>query len=81
VAELLTRVDETLAAVSVPCAVIHGTELDTSYRRWLGDRLPQIAVHEWPNSGHFPHLVHPAWFTETLQSLATNPASTRRSGD
>jgi pimeloyl-ACP methyl ester carboxylesterase len=79
VAELLARVDETLAAVSVPCAAIHGSELDPSYRRWLHDRLPQMAVHEWPNSGHFPHLVHPERFTETLQSLATNPSGTRRS--
>jgi hypothetical protein len=30
VAELLDRVDETLAAVSVPCAAIHGSELDMS---------------------------------------------------
>jgi pimeloyl-ACP methyl ester carboxylesterase len=81
VAELLARVDETLAAVSVPCAAIHGSELDPHYRRWLHDRLPQIAVYEWPNSGHFPHLVHPERFTETLQSLATNRPSARHSGD
>jgi pimeloyl-ACP methyl ester carboxylesterase len=79
VAELSARVDETLAAVSIPCAAIHGSELEASYRRWLRDRLPQIAVHEWPNSGHFPHLVQPERFTETLLSLATNPSSSRRS--
>jgi pimeloyl-ACP methyl ester carboxylesterase len=73
VAELLDRVDETLAAVSVPCAAIHGSELDMSYRSWLRDRLPQVAIHEWPDSGHFPHLVHRERFVETLRSLATHP--------
>lgn len=79
VTEVLARVDETLAAVSVPCAAIHGSALDMSYRRWLHDRLPQIVVHEWPNSGHFPHLVHPNRFVETLWSLATYPSSGHRS--
>jgi pimeloyl-ACP methyl ester carboxylesterase len=72
-AEMLDRVDETLAAVSVPCVAIHGSELDMSYRSWLRDRLPQVAIYEWPDSGHFPHLVHSERFVETLRSLATHP--------
>jgi pimeloyl-ACP methyl ester carboxylesterase len=55
-----------LRAAGVPYLVVAGDEPPAGYREWLNGLLPQATLSVWPNSGHFPHLAHPARFAESL---------------
>ena len=39
---------------------ISGQALDPAYERWFRAALPEAAITVLPDSGHFPHLAHPA---------------------
>jgi pimeloyl-ACP methyl ester carboxylesterase len=39
---------------------VSGHELDPTYRCWLQTALPDVTISVFPDSGHFPHLAHPA---------------------
>jgi pimeloyl-ACP methyl ester carboxylesterase len=67
---LSERVDAMLTAVDMPCLAVHGNPLTQDYRDWLAARVPQIDVVEWPDSGHFPHLVHLERFVDLLVELS-----------
>ena len=45
---------------------VSGHELDPTYQRWLQTALPEAAITVLPDSGHFPHLAHPAELASIL---------------
>jgi pimeloyl-ACP methyl ester carboxylesterase len=64
--ELAEQIDDVLARTLVPALAIHGDPPDDTYRGWLQTRCPSAQLEVWPNSGHFPHLVHPQRFSRRL---------------
>lgn len=67
--ELRAWADQVLAALrarNVPYLVVSGSEVDETYRCWLGDVLPQAEIAVWSESGHFPHVAHPDRFARVL---------------
>jgi pimeloyl-ACP methyl ester carboxylesterase len=55
-----------MRALNIPYLVVAGAEPDPAYRAYLERNFPEAAVATLPNSGHFPHLVHPREFAELL---------------
>ncbi|MFK3979013.1 alpha/beta fold hydrolase [Micromonospora sp. NPDC050397] len=43
----------------VPYHYVTGYEPDPAYRGWLKSALPELVITVLPDSGHFPHVVHP----------------------
>jgi pimeloyl-ACP methyl ester carboxylesterase len=50
--------------------MVAGDTLDPAYAEWLSEMLPEARVVVLPNSGHFPHLAHPAAFAKILADTA-----------
>jgi pimeloyl-ACP methyl ester carboxylesterase len=67
--ELSDQVDDMLATIEVPMLAIHGDPPEDDYRGWLQARCPSAQLEVWPNSGHFPHLVHVQRFSRRLLEL------------
>lgn len=55
-----------LRAADVPYLIVAGDEPTPEYRQWLGERLPHAELVVLADSGHFPHLAHPAEFARLL---------------
>jgi pimeloyl-ACP methyl ester carboxylesterase len=55
----------------LPYVVVAGDTLDPAYAEWLNEMLPEARVVVLPNSGHFPHLAHPAAFAKILADTAS----------
>ena len=73
VQEFAARVDATIArlrARQVSYLFIAGHPAEPEYLAWLCRQLPQVVVETWPDSGHFPHLAHPARFAACLAATA-----------
>jgi len=73
VSELVDFTTQSLSALresGVPYRVVAGEAPQPAYREWLNAMLPQATVTVWPDSGHFPHLAHPALFAECLAATA-----------
>jgi pimeloyl-ACP methyl ester carboxylesterase len=71
--EFAARVDAIitrLRANQVSYLFIAGHPAEPEYLAWLGSQLPQVVVETWPDSGHFPHLAHPARFAARLAATA-----------
>ncbi|GLY28136.1 alpha/beta hydrolase [Kineosporia sp. NBRC 101731] len=62
---------ETLRAASVGYHFISGSDPAPEYLSWLEAIRPDVVVTVWPDSGHFPHLAHPA----RLAALLAAPRS------
>lgn len=45
---------------------ISSHDLDPAYQQWLRAALPEAAITVLPDSGHFPHLSHPAQLAAIL---------------
>jgi pimeloyl-ACP methyl ester carboxylesterase len=59
------------ASVTVPYLCLHGLALAPGYQDWLAGVLPQAVVEEWPEHGHYLHLVDtPRFVTRLRQFLA-----------
>ncbi|WP_223190015.1 alpha/beta fold hydrolase [Nonomuraea terrae] len=69
-AEELTRLrTRDMAAIrerGIPYHHVSGNPLPPAYRSWLESALPEVAVTVLPDSGHFPHLAHPAELAKIL---------------
>jgi pimeloyl-ACP methyl ester carboxylesterase len=55
-----------MRALQIPYLIVAGHEPDAAYRAYLERNFPEAALTTLPNSGHFPHLVHPREFAELL---------------
>jgi pimeloyl-ACP methyl ester carboxylesterase len=64
----------TIRANGVAYHHISGHELDPTYQRWLRTALPEAAITVLPESGHFPHLAHPAELAAILAGTRSRPA-------
>lgn len=64
-----------LRAHQVRYLFVAGHPVEAEYLDWLGQRLPQAAVHVLPDSGHFPQLAHPARFAAVLAATAQWPGA------
>lgn len=56
-----------LGAITTPFLSLHGQRVDDDYDDWLRARLRTARVEQWPEHGHWPHLVDPARFVERVR--------------
>jgi pimeloyl-ACP methyl ester carboxylesterase len=59
-----------ITAAGVPYLLILGSEPSPDSATWFGNAAPHAIVEIWADSGHFPHIVHPARFAERLAATA-----------
>jgi pimeloyl-ACP methyl ester carboxylesterase len=57
---------ETIRSNGTPYRYVTGGDPDPAYRQWLESVLPGVTITVLPDSGHFPHLAHPAEFARIL---------------
>ena len=62
----LTAGMDAIRTSGVPYHHVSGAALEPEYRRWLEAILPDVTITVLPDSGHFPHLAHPAAFAKIL---------------
>jgi pimeloyl-ACP methyl ester carboxylesterase len=55
-----------MRALNIPYLIVAGHAPDAAYRAYLDRNFPEAEVTMLPNSGHFPHVVHPRTFAELL---------------
>ena len=59
-----------ITAAEVPYLLILGSEPSPDTAAWFGNAAPHATVEVWADSGHFPHIAHPARFAERLAATA-----------
>lgn len=59
-------VEMAMGVVSPPYVAVHGHDPGVEYNTWLERHLQGCQIIVWPNSGHFPQLVH---FDESVALL------------
>jgi len=59
-----------ITAAEVPYLLILGSGLSPDAAAWIRDAMPHATVEVWADSGHFPHIAHPARFAERLAATA-----------
>jgi pimeloyl-ACP methyl ester carboxylesterase len=57
---------ETIRSNGTSYRYVTGGDPDPAYRQWLLSVLPGVTITVLPDSGHFPHLAHPAEFARIL---------------
>ena len=67
--ELDAQVQAIGGAVTVPYLAIHGLDPGPGYAEWLTALIPSATYEEWPDHGHYLHLVHPARFLSRLAAF------------
>ena len=76
--EVQARIDATSSRVACPYLAVFGRTLAPHERHDLVNRIPAVEIEEWPDSGHFVHLVELDRFTARLRvfikSCAPNAA-------
>ena len=60
-----------ITAAEVPYLLILGSGLSPDAAAWIRDAMPHATVEVWADSGHFPHIAHPARFAERLAATAS----------
>jgi pimeloyl-ACP methyl ester carboxylesterase len=58
-----------IADRQIPYHYVTGAEPAQPYVDWLTALVPDVRVTVLPDSGHFPHLGHPAAFAQLLDSI------------
>ena len=61
-----------ITAARVPYRLILGSELSPDTAAWFGEAAPHATVEVWADSGHFPHIAHPARFAGRLAATASS---------
>lgn len=67
--ELDAMVASMVSAVKVPYLSLHGLDPGEDYFDWLREVLADGTVVEWPDTGHYPHLLDPDRFLDRLQDF------------
>ena len=57
------------SAIKVPYLSLHGIDPGPHYGDWLKRLIPSATVEQWPDSGHYPHLVDPTRFVARLNAF------------
>ena len=68
-AELDATVEALAGAITVPYLALHGIDPGPGYAEWLQGLVPTATVEMWPDTGHYPHLVHPDRFLDRLAAF------------
>jgi pimeloyl-ACP methyl ester carboxylesterase len=63
-----------LTAISTPYTLVVGHPLPAAARQWMDQHLPDARVLTWDDTGHFPHLAHPAEFATLIAEIGTGVA-------
>jgi pimeloyl-ACP methyl ester carboxylesterase len=67
---LIEGVLHEIARQQIPYVLVLGSRIPAAARDALEQRMPMLRIVEWPGTGHFPHLAHPAEFAELLTGIA-----------
>jgi pimeloyl-ACP methyl ester carboxylesterase len=67
--ELDAMVREFLSGLDAPYVALHGTDLGPDYVAWLTSVIPQAVYEVWPDSAHYPHLLHPDRFVDRITAM------------
>jgi pimeloyl-ACP methyl ester carboxylesterase len=59
-----------ITRAGVPYLLLLGSEPSPDTVAWFRDAAPHATVEVWADSGHFPHIAHPARFAERLAATA-----------
>jgi len=73
--EISQTVEMALAGYSskqTPYLALFGIDPGDDYGAWLGDRIEGAIIDVWPDHGHYPHLVDPRRFVDTVQRFWSN---------
>ena len=54
---------------SVPYLALFGIDPGPGYAEWLADKIAGSRVEVWDGAGHYPHLVDPDRFVNTLEEF------------
>ena len=68
--DLTALVESGLRTLRVPYLAIHGGDPGDDYVMWLRNLMPQAVIEVWDGDGHYPHLVEPDRFAETVARFA-----------
>lgn len=71
--EVVAAVDTALASIATnktPYALVVGQPLPPPLTAELKQKLPQLQIHEWSPTGHFPHLANPDRFAALITDAA-----------
>jgi len=68
-AELDATVEALAGAITVPYLALHGIDPGPGYAEWLQRLVPTATFELWPETGHYPHLVHPDGFLDRLAAF------------
>lgn len=67
--QLHSQFSEALRQITCPYLAVFGRPLTTQDRAYMADHLRGLQLTEWPDSGHFVHLVDVDRFTERLRTF------------
>src|SRR5262249_51323624 len=70
---MLTDAVAAVATSGVRYLLIVGAEPAPGISQRLSDTLPLAKIEVWTDTGHFPHLAHPARFAQLLAATAQRP--------
>ena len=59
---------------ATPYLALFGIDPGPQYAEWLSERIPTSRVEVWPEHGHYPHLVEPDRFVDTVEALWSSAA-------
>lgn len=64
------RIDRMLDSIEVPYLIVFGRQLETDERDYLVRHVRSVEIEEWPDCGHFVHLVEPNRFAVRVATFA-----------
>jgi pimeloyl-ACP methyl ester carboxylesterase len=74
--DVQARIDDVAARIACPYLAVFGRTLAPSEREDLLHRIPRLQIEEWPDSGHFVHLVNVERFTSRLRNFIQTSTQT-----
>jgi pimeloyl-ACP methyl ester carboxylesterase len=69
--EMQTQIEDDMRQISCPYLFVSGRPLASAERRYMLDRVNHLQITEWPDAGHFVHLVDADRFAERLRLFIT----------
>jgi hypothetical protein len=67
--ELQAAIEQTAAAISVPCLLVFGERLTCEERAYTLAHLAEAQIEERDRRGHFVHLAEVDWFVTRLRTF------------
>lgn len=63
------RIEQETRQITCPYLAVFGRSLAAAERDYMADRIAALQITDWPDSGHFVHLVDTERFTTRLRSF------------